>query len=256
MADFTDSKDGLGSVFPDRAIDGHEWSRVEPLITPQQLRRRFLLGIPLFSYIVNPVTGERDEIQDEDLRDFIDRSIADTELETGLTIFPTQYDEKHPFDMNFWRDFGYLKVEHRPVASVEKVAFTPANGSDIFVVNNDWLEAANFHKGQINLIPMVPAVSATFVGSAGGASGAAYLTFMGGMSWVPALVRVTYTAGFPEGLMPKIINELIGINAAMEVLTLLAATNRASSYSQSIDGISQRNHYSWSSGISTENRLS
>jgi hypothetical protein len=240
MAGYDNSKGTLGSVYPVGATDAQEWTRVEPLITPKQLRRRQLAGIPLVSFLPDPVTGKRFIWEDEDLADNIDRAVATAELETGLTIFQIFQKEKHPFDMNFWKNFGYLKVNHRPISSVEKVAFTPANGFDIFQINKDWIEPGNFHKGQINLIPMVPAAGATFItGSQGGTSGSAYLTFLSGMAWVPAIIQVEYTTGFPGGLMPRVLNELIGNIAAIEILNAIAATNRAASYSLGIDGMSQ-----------------
>jgi len=241
MADYTSSKPAT-SVYPDRAVDGQEWSRVEPLITPKQLKTRFLFGIPLVSYIVNPMTNMRDELSDEDLLDFINRAVAETELLTNLMIFPVQFDEKHPFDRNFWGTYGFVKVEHRPVMSVEKFAFTPATGVDIFEINKDWIESANFHKGQINLIPLVPAVAAQFIsGSIGNASGSgfAYLNLIQGMAFVPAIIRIKYTAGFPGANVPRVLNELIGCIAGLEILNTLQITNKASSYSQGIDGISQ-----------------
>ncbi len=242
MADYTSSKPAEG-VYPDRAVDAQEWSRIEPLITPSQLRSRQLLAIPLVSYLPNPITGLRYELTNDDLKDQIDRAVATLELELGLVIFPVQFDEKHPFDRQFWDSYGYIKVEHRPVSSVEEVAFSaPTNSlgatSDIFSVNMDWVETKNFHKGQINLIPLAPAISSNYT-QTGSGSGAAYLQLLSGIGWIPSLVRVKYTAGFPDGRMPRVINELIGINAALEVLGVLQATNSATSYSISLDGQSQ-----------------
>lgn len=240
MGNYDNSKPTIGSVYPTGATDAQEWARTEPLVTPKQLRRRQLAGIPLISYLPDPVTGERFKWEDEDLSDNIDRAVATVELKTGLSIFSVRCSEKHPFDSNFWRNFGYVKVNRRPVASVEKLAFTPANGYDIFALNPDWIEPGNFHKGQINIIPMVPAAGAQFItGSQGGTSGSAYLTFLSGMAWVPAIVMVEYTTGFPGGLLPKVVNELIGNLAAIDILNSIAATNRAASYSLGIDGMSQ-----------------
>ncbi len=240
MADYTNSK-AVKGVFPDRAIDAQEWSRVEPLLTPEQLRRRQLLAIPLVSWMPNPVTGQRYEITNDDLADQIIRAASVTEAELGMTIFPVQYQEKHPFDRQFWDSYGYIKVEHRPVASVEKFAFTPPTGTDIFAINLDWIETANLHKGQLNIIPIVPAISANYINGtvATGNSGFAYLQLISGLSWMPAIVQITYTAGFPNSMMPHIINELIGINAALEVLGVLQMTNLGTSYSLGIDGANQ-----------------
>lgn len=241
MADYSRAKATQGSVFPDRAVDAQDWKRVEPLLTPDQLRMRFLFGIPLYSFIPDPVTGERAEITNDLLKDFIERSVSEVELATNLTIFPVQFNERHPYDRNFWQSFGYIRMEHRPIISVDTFAFTPATGNDIFQVNPDWIDNANFHKGQINLIPFVPAVAANFVQSSGGgtASGFAYLQVIQGLTWIPALVKVLFTAGFPNGEIPKVVNELIGATAAIEVLGMLQSTNRANSYSVGMDGGSQ-----------------
>lgn len=241
MADYSNTKRPPGALYPDRASDATTWSRVEPLITADQLRRRQLLGIPLVSFFPDPITGKRIEVTNEDLSDAINRAVANIELETGLTIFPVQYDEKHPFDRNYWDSYGFIKVEHRPVTSVEKLAFTPATGNDIFTINPDWIEPANFHKGQINIIPFVPAVATSFVaaGSSAGASGFAYIQLLQYTTWVPALVRTTYTAGFPGGQIPRSLNEIIGIEASLEILSLLAATFRTASSSLNIDGMGQ-----------------
>ncbi len=196
--------------------------------------------MPLYSFIPDPVTGKRDTISDADLSDHIIRAAASVELESGLTIFPVQIDEKQPFDTNWWQNYGYLQVQRRPVASVEKVAFTPATQADILIISPDWIEAANFSKGQINVIPLVPAVSTNMVAATTGSSGgAAFLTIFYGKGWMPALVRVTYTAGFINRQFPRVVNELIGVQAAIDILDMLAATNRATSYSLGIDSMNQ-----------------
>jgi hypothetical protein len=240
MADYSGSKPVKG-VYPDRAVDAQEWSRVEPLLTPTQLRSRQLLAISLVSFMPDPITGKRYEITNDDLADQINRAAAALELELGMSIFPVQFQEKHPFDRQFWDSYGYIKVDHRPVASVELFAFTPPTGTDIFAINLDWVETANLHKGQLNIIPIVPAISANYVSGtvASGNSGFAYLQLVSGLSWMPAIVNIKYTAGFPNAMVPRIINELIGINAALEVLSALQMTSQGTSYSISIDGASQ-----------------
>lgn len=240
MADYVNSKSNLGAVYPEHAVDAQQWERVETLLTPRQLRRRQLLGIPLVSFFPNPLTGIREEITDEDLFDIIGRSVSKIELETGLTIFPVQFNEKHQFDVEWWNSYGYTKVINRPVMSVEELAFTPASGSDLYVVHKDWIENSGFFKGQINVIPFTPAIAASFVSSTGVASnGYFFLAVFPGLRWIPALLRVKYTCGFPNGQVPKVLNEIIGISAAIETLGALQATNRALSYSLNIDGQGQ-----------------
>lgn len=233
-------KKTLGSVFPEGAVDAQEWSRTESLLTPEQLVSRFLFGVPLYAPVINPITKRRDEYTPEMIHDAILNAIANLEVEMGITIFPVQFEEKQPFDYNFWRQYGYTRVRHRPISSVDQFTFSAANEENLYEINLRWVEHANFHKGQINLIPLVPAAGVNFIPSSGGGSGgAAYLTFMNGFGWIPAFCKIKYTAGFPNGQIPRVINQLIGINASMDILADLAATYKASSYSLSLDGGSQ-----------------
>lgn len=240
MASYDPSKAVVGSTYPLNAADGQEWKRVEPLVTPQQLKDRFLFGIPLISSTRNPNTGLYDEMSNELLKDFIDRAVAESELETGISIFPVQHDEKHPFDMNFWRSYGYLRVYNSPIVSVEKFAFTPSSGTEILEMSLDWIEPANFVRGQISLVPIMPAATTTMIMSpAASGSGSAFLSVMAGLTWIPAIIQVKYTTGFPGGVLPRMVNELIGINAAIDILGIMASNNKAGSYSMGIDGYSQ-----------------
>ncbi|MDE2425691.1 MAG: hypothetical protein KGO96_07275 [Elusimicrobia bacterium] len=43
---FTNSRSALGSALPEHGVWGHPYSRMEPLITPEQARNRFLFGVP------------------------------------------------------------------------------------------------------------------------------------------------------------------------------------------------------------------
>ncbi len=238
MADFSDSKASVGSIYPVGAIDAQQALRIEPLITPQGLRTNFLLGIPLVSYFPHPVTGVRYELTNDDLKEYITRALNVLELEMGIILLPVQFKEKHPYDFNFWRSNAHVRVKQRPVTSVESFTFQAASGSDLLVINNDWIEMGQAHQGQINLVPIMPAVGTNMIPAS--SPGAGYLSlFVGGAGWVPSLVTVTYTAGYPDGRFPKVINELVGITAAIDILSSLAATYRSGSYSMSVDGYSQ-----------------
>lgn len=59
MADYSNSVETIGSQFPTGAVDGQEWLRVGPIITPSYLRSQFLTGIPLVSFFPHPVTRKK-----------------------------------------------------------------------------------------------------------------------------------------------------------------------------------------------------
>lgn len=149
--------------------------------------------------------------------------------------------EKQPYDVNWWRSNGHIVLKKLPVTSVERFSFTAANGSELFVINNSWIEMGNAHQGQLNLVPIMPSVGANSIpATLPTANGSAYLSmFSTGTWWVPALVQVEYTVGYKNGVLPRVLNEVIGMTAAIDLLTALASTFRTGSYSMSIDGISQ-----------------
>lgn len=229
-------------TFPKDAVGGTEWSRTEPLLTPQLLVQRFLFGIPLVSQVPNPLTKKPDVKTPDILKDHIMRAIATLEAELQVQIFPMQFEEPVPYDRVFMEQWMYIRLKNRPVLSVEKLAIRPQNNTraeDILVFPNTWLSLTNAHKGQINLIPLVAATNESFSQISTGNGAAFLLAFIGQASWVPSYWVVTYTAGFPEGNIPRVLNELIGVQAAMDILSDIASTFRISSYSLGLDGMSQ-----------------
>lgn len=245
--DYTNSKPPVGGIFPLGQRDNDGWSRVEPLITPEQVKSRWMFGIPMYSVNKDPVTGKRQPFTDEMIKDEVVGAVSLAEMETGLDLFPVQHNERLPFNRNDYLHFGYVRTEHRPIASIEGLYVTTSNGSDVFTVPIEWIETGYLTKGQINLIPMGVALnlpnngSGAIVGATSqSAGGAAFLAILGNQHWIPAFWRLVYTTGFPDGMLPRVVNDLIGAVAAQRVLSKLGATNAgANSASLGIDGLSQ-----------------
>ena len=240
-ADYSNAKFPVGSssgeIYPQNAIST-EWARVEPLISPTLLKRRHLLGIPLVSWVQHPITKKRQEVTDEDLKDLILVAVSKAEELTGTYIFPVEFLEKHPFDRNQYESFGYMQTLRRPVSSIESLTVTPSNNVDLFSVPLEWIETANLIRGQINIIPMTISNQNLVVNTQSG-GGAAFLAFLSYKNWIPAFWQLKYTCGYKDGLLPRILNYLIGIIAAIDVLAMLGATLMGNSASLGIDGLSQ-----------------
>lgn len=244
--DYSDSKYPVGStageIYPQNAKDTTGWNRLEPLVSAQILKTRHLFGIPLVSMVPNPVTKKRQELTDDIINDLIQMAVSKVEELTGTMIFPCQFREKHPFDRNTYDSFGYMRVHNRPVSSLERITITTSNGADIFAVPLDWVETAYLIRGQINIIPMTISTpdGNNVIAATQSGGGAAFLAFLSYKGWIPAFWQIEYTCGYKDGTLPKIINNLIGIVAAMDVLSMLGATMAIStSASLSIDGLSQ-----------------
>lgn len=215
--------------------------RCEPMLTPEKLVSRYLKGIPL-------VFPNGDGYSSDDLKDKIMLAMNETELLLGSTITRESFKEKHAFDWSLYSAFIHIKTEQGPINTLESVSIKASNNLSLFEIPADWIETANFSKNLINVIPLLAAFGAnsssgTPIAASGGA-GAAFLSIMSGngnSQHIPAYWEVSYTAGMANlnGEIPIPVNALIGIVAAMEVLSAIAPSNIYNSQSLSQDGISQ-----------------
>jgi hypothetical protein len=118
----------------------------------------------------------------------------------------------------------------------------PGVDGPVFSIPLDWVETANLAKGQVNIIPINIATltGGQILATGGAGNGSFFLSVMASQGWIPAYWYVEYTVGFPEGKIPRVVNEAIGIQAAILVLQQLqAARALVNSQSASMDGFSQ-----------------
>jgi hypothetical protein len=204
------------------------------------LVRFHLFGIPLVSAIKDPITRHAQRLIPEDIKDYITEAVGLAELELGIDIFPKQYSEGQPYDQPAQNSFGYMILRHRPVESFQDLAVTSSDGIQVWDVPLAWVSTDYLRQGQINLVPFaVSAQSGTTI-PLGAPVGAGLLPNFFRFTWVPALWRTTYTTGFKNGKIPRVVNQLIGTIAAMEILSNLASTYaRQMGGSLGIDGLSQ-----------------
>jgi hypothetical protein len=172
------------------------------------------------------------------LKAHIEEAVSIAELDLGIDIVPKQITEKAPFDRDEYRSFGYLTLKHRPISSIEKMTVAPSNNQDIWTIPLDWIETSYLHGGQLSLMPLTVVATTGTIPS--NVIGAAIFTWFTATNWVPAFWQCTYTAGFCDMKLPRTINQLIGIIASQEILSILATTNaKNNSMSLSLDGMSQ-----------------
>jgi hypothetical protein len=216
------------------------FERYEPMLTVQQVKDRFLFGIPLVSMLPDPVTRKRAEFTDEMMKDAIRRGYLGVELELGIYVTPLEITRRLPFDRAEYRSLGFFRLPDAPVLKVTSLKVATANSTPVYTVPNEWVDPGQLKMGQLNIIPLMPA----FVGQGGtlpsfDAGGAAWLSILGQSGWVGSYWQMTYIAGMEEGAIPVMVNELAGVMTAIDVLGLLAATNRIASYGLSLDAASQ-----------------
>ncbi|HXN74926.1 MAG TPA: hypothetical protein VN855_00355 [Candidatus Acidoferrum sp.] len=208
--------------------------RAEPFLTPEQLLSRFLKGIPL----VFP-NGDRFSMDDLKDRIYLAQNTAELELKTTITRELRQ--DKLAFKQEDYKAYIHLNAEQKPVCTIHQLAIVSADKNNIFEIPPEWIETSNFSKGIINVIPLLAAYGVNSVQGAVGNAGIAFLTVIDGLNWVPAYWQIKYTSGLSntEGLVPTLVNELVGTIAAIDILSEIAATFIHNSQSQTQDGISQ-----------------
>jgi hypothetical protein len=236
MADFSNAKKQTSSTYPAQAVDGSSFKRVEPLVTPAQIRSRFLRGIPL----VSPITGE--VLRDDQIQDDILQAANLVELDAKIDILPIEHKARLPFQREDYDAYIYTQLPNKPVLSVENMSIVTANNQTIYTIPPEWIETGMYNHGRLNVIPLSPASggsgSALILGA--GNSVGAFLLFLGTQAYIPAYWQVTYTTGFriDQGL-PMIINRLVGLRAAMMILENLIPQVQFSSHALGLDGVSQ-----------------
>lgn len=239
MADYSESKfpqgSDAGEVYPAGGKET-DWVRVEPLIDAEQIKNEILFGIPMVSYLQDPITKKRAILTDVTIGRIIVRAVSKVEELTGATLFPVQFDEKKPFDRNEYMSFGYMRTNNRPVSSIDELTITSSNDLDLFTVPLAWVDRGHLIRGQVNIIPL--ASGQVINGSAG--AGALFLSLLAHYAWIPSFWKLKYTAGYKDNMLPRIVNYLVGITAAIDILSMLGATLAMSnSASLGIDGLSQ-----------------
>jgi hypothetical protein len=244
MAIFTEGMDRakLGSEVDNATDAAAAFKRVEPLITVEQLKERYLFGIPLVAAMPDPITKVRQRMTDAMLADSIDRacSTAEAEVGSGFHITPVEVTRRVPFDRAEYRSLGFFRLPEAPILRVLGLDVKTADGTAVYRVPLNWCDPGQFKKGQINLIPL----TAAFLGTGGSMTptadgGAAWLSILGQGGWVASYWEARVICGIDQGHMPLFINELIGLIAAIDLLSKLAATYRISSYSTGLDAASQ-----------------
>lgn len=232
MADYSDPKVFGTNVYPVESVEtSNLFGRSESLLTPAKLKSKFLKGV-----------DHLDDYSNTDLKNEIEYAINEFELESKLFVTKVQMKERIPFDRNLYKKFVYFKTNNGPILSIEDLSVVSSNGEQIYKLPPSWLEMGYAHKRQVNLIPILSIFGATgLVDGQPSNAGLVFLQAINNYQWLPAFWTITYTVGLchHDGQVPKIINDVIGMTAAIEILNVLQLKYKYTSTSISQDGLSQ-----------------
>jgi hypothetical protein len=203
---------------------------VQSLLSAAQLRRHYFFGIEF-------VDANGKPLADEVLQHYIVSAIRLLEHELDISIFPNVFDEFHDYYANDYQAFCLLQLDNYPLISVDEFRVQYPSGQTIVVFPQEWLRI-NAEHGQVQIVPTAGTLAEIQVGQGGAFLPAIY----SGMQYLPQLFRLTYTAGFDTGRVPRNIIDLIGKLAAIGPLGIfgdIVLGVGVQNISLSLDGLSQ-----------------
>lgn len=216
--------------------------RYAHMVTPDEMKRRSLFGIPLKSFMTNEV------VSDETLQDYINEAISEVEHSLDIYITPVEFQEKHDYNREFFTwSYAYIKLYHPNVISVKEVAISFSNAfpdpvtqqpQPALIFPNEYVHVLP-QEGALQLVPAVGTTVGGFVASVFFGVQFNALWFSNIINY-PGSLRVKYMAGFEQGKIPAMIVALVETLAAIRFLSTLGPVLFPhNSVSIGIDGTSQ-----------------
>lgn len=200
------------------------------ILTVSELKQRYLFGIDL-------TDDSGAELPTAVFEHYIAAAIASLEHELDIPIFPTSFCDFHDYYRNDYQAFNFIKVDNRPLISVEEFRVQYPSGQTVIVFPNEWLRL-NKPEGHIQIVPTAGTLSEILVGQGGSFLPMVY----NGMENLPHLFEIQYTSGFGSGQVPRNIIDIIGKMASLGPFNIfgdLIAGAGIANLSLSLDGLSQ-----------------
>lgn len=200
------------------------------ILSVQDLKDVYLFGLDLTDDAGNPYPDVMFEWA-------INFAIDWLEKELDIRVRPTVIDERYDYYRRDYEQYMCLRLREAPIVSVEEISLQWPAGADILTFPSDWI-TIRAEEGQVNVVPTTGGFEQLVI-----TAGGAFLPLLAqGRDFVPDMIRVQYTAGFPYGQLPMAIRELIGKKATFGPLNVagdLLGGAGIASQSVSIDGLSQ-----------------
>jgi hypothetical protein len=182
---------------------------MEALITPKQLKERYLFGIDL--------TDENgNEIPEESLQHNVNAAISYLEHKLDIIIAHTRIIEKYDYRQQDYTNYNFLQLKKRPLSELHSLKAKFPTNRNLVEYPEEWFVLEK-ESAQIQLVPVEGSFSGLIVTQGGSYVPLIYST----SAYWPHLFEVEYTAGFCHDKVPVIINEMVGMQAAIRTFEVL-----------------------------------
>ena len=195
--------------YPINSVGSGGFTNSEPLISVEQLKERYLFGVDL--------TDENgNELPKNTLQHQINSAISYLEHKLDIVIQRRKFEERYDYRANDYIEFNFIQLKHRPVCELEQLRALFPNNRELVLYPPEWYVVEK-ESAQIQLSPVEGTFSGLIV-----TQGGSYLPLIFGtrQHW-PHLFEAKYAAGFDNDKIPVIINEMIGMQAAIRTFEIL-----------------------------------
>lgn len=199
---------------PFNAVSSAGLDRTEPVLTVEQFKQRYLVG--LLDADGNLTDWKGNTIPDATLQHHILAAISYLEMKLDLILLKTKFVEKYDYRAVDYTSFNFIQLKKRPAISVEEIKAKFPNNIDLVKYPEEWYVLEK-EASQIQLSP----VEGTFSGLVVTQGGSYVPLIYGTRDYWPHMFEITYTAGFCDDQIPILLNEMIGMQAAIRAFEIL-----------------------------------
>lgn len=199
---------------PFNAISQAPFTGAESLLTVQDLKNRFLVG--LLDDNNNLIDYRGKAIPEATIQYHLNASLSYLELKLDLIILPRKFAEEYDYRSVDYTAFNFIQLKKRPLLDVEVIKAQFPNSQTLVEYPKAWYVQEK-EASQVQLSPVEGTFSGLIV-----TQGGSYVPLLYGVRdhW-PHLFHITYTAGFCSDQIPIIINDMIGMQASIRIFEIL-----------------------------------
>lgn len=204
------------------------------VLSVERLKSDYLFGLQLTDRCGKPLP---DGIFETGIR----AGVAWVERKLGMSLVPAVITgERHDYQSQYRRKYTLTYLDLLPIQSVQSMRVSWPGQGQTQAIPSDWLRVKPF-EGCIEVVPASSALSFSGIPLGLGPLGGMPVSGFGA-DYVPDMISVDYTAGWPNNKLPADIVDLVAKAAALQPLAIagdLIGPLGVSSQSVSIDGFGQ-----------------
>ena len=220
---------GADVIYPPRSTTMNDFRRGESLLSVQDLKDRYLFAVDLKD-------NQGNELPDEVLSFHIEAAITQIEHECELWITPVALSEDHDYILNDYLSWSIVELDYCPIISLEAMQIRFRKNTNFVTFPDEWIRL-DHHNGMVRIAAVEGEIQNWIF-----TQFSLLPRLITRVRDFPAFFRFEYTAGFEQGKIPKNVNHLIGMLAAIYTFNIagdIVLGAGIAAQSLGIDGLSQ-----------------